>query len=430
MALYVAVNICDSSALQKLTRRARMYRTRTTLPATLVRSLIALTASAFILLAAFAVYSLRQNPTADTLPDPVLLPGNSLQVAVGTATIAGDSLTFTGYEPRDGEMVAVATWHGRVKAEDYPLLQYQVDTDFPGAALKLVWRTQDDPAALRSADLPGTAGESAWLELSRHPDWQGSVVELGVYAYTSDERDPLTITHLTLQPYDWRGDLASSWADWTGYRGWTSRTINQMYGALDVEALSPVLVAAAWSALAVLLLLLSGLFIGVQAGSLAAALLLPWVGLDLLWQNELMTQLVQTREQFAGKTVTEKHLADVDRHIYRYITRLKQDVLPDRASRILVLHDSHGHNFARLKAQYYLLPHNVYNYGRVPPDYGLETFDYVLALGELPRVEYDAGTRKLLWKYGKRSLRAELLDDDFMGRLYRVVPIGNKAEAF
>ena len=422
MTLYVEVNICDSSALSRLSRCARMYRTRNTLLDTLLRSSLALAISAFILLAIFAIYAQREDRDAGALPNPLILPGKSLQPMVGTAKVAGDALEFTGYEPRNGELVAIAVYRDRIQAEEYPLLRYQIDTDFPGPALKLIWRTEAEPEALKSADLQGTDGESSWLELSRYPDWAGPLVEIGVYAYTSDEEDVLSIAHLTLEPADWRGNLASYWADLTGYRGWTSRTINQMYGAVDTDVLSPVLVAAAWSALAVILLLVSGFFTRIQAGALAAAVVLPWIALDLLWQKELMTQLIQTRDQFAGKTVEEKHLADVDRHIYRYIMRLKQDVLPQRNSRILILHDSHSHNFARLKAQYYLLPHNVYNYGRVPPDYGLETVDYVLVLGEVPRVQYYAGTQSLLWKNGKRSLPAELLDDDFMGRLYRVLP--------
>lgn len=399
-----------------------MYRTKTTLFATLLRSLLALAISALILLAVFAFYTQREHRDGAAHPAPLILSGKSLQPLAGTAKVAGEALEFTGYEPRGGEFVAIAVHTDRIHAEDFPLLRYQVDTDFPGPALKLIWRTEAEPDALKSADLQGTDGESAWLELSRYPDWVGPVLEIGVYAYTSDEADALSIAHLTLEPADWRGNLASYWADLTGYRGWTSRTINLMYGAVDMKVLSPVLVAAAWSALAVILLLASGIFTRIQAGALAAAVVLPWIMLDLLWQKELMTQLIQTRDQFAGKTLEEKHLADVDRHIYRYIMRLKQEVLPEQPSRILILHDSYSHNFARLKAQYYLLPHNAYNYGRVPPDYGLETIDYVLVLGEVPRLEYDAGTQTLRWKKGKRSLPVELLDDDFMGRLYRILP--------
>lgn len=402
-----------------------MYRTSSTLFETLLKSTLALAASALILLAAFAVYSERQDRGPAATPEPVILPGKSLQAVVGSARVEGEALEFTGYQARDGEFVAVAVSRGRIPAGDYPLLNYRVDTAFPGPALKLVWQTAEEPGVLKSADLQGADGESAWLDLSQNPDWRGTVLEIGVYAYTSDERDALSIAHLTLEPHDWRGELASSWAEWTGYRGWTSRSINLLYGAVDAGAVSPVLVAAAWAALAVLLLWVRGIYTGrAHGGAMVAALLVPWIALDLLWQKELMTQLVQTRDQFAGKTVAEKHLVDVDRHIYRYITRLKNDVLPDRNSRILILHNSHSHNFERLKAQYYLLPHNVYNFGRVPPNYGLETIDYILALGATPRLEYDAQARSLLWKFGKRSLPVELVDDDFMGRLYRVLPRG------
>jgi hypothetical protein len=405
-----------------------MFRTRTTLLDTLLKSTLALTVSALILLVVFAAYSQRNQRDAAVPPDPLIVLGKSLQVVVGTGDVAGDALEITGYEPRNGELAAVAVWRGRVAAGDYPLLKYQVDTEFPGPALKLVWHTQDSPGTLMSTDLRGTDGDSAWLELSRHPDWRGSVVEMGVYAYTSDARDVLSISHLTLVPQDWRGSLASYWSDLTGYRGWTARTINKIYGSADITVLSPVLLAAAWSALAVILLLVAGIFSRPHPPALVAALLLPWIALDLLWQRELMAQLIQTRDQFAGKTVIEKHLSDVDRHIYRYIARLKQDVLPQRHARILILHDSHAHNFVRLKAQYYLLPHNVYNFGVVPPEAGLKTIDYVLVLGDVPRLQYDAGAQALLWKRGRRALPVELLDDDFMGKLYRVLPRSGDAQ--
>jgi hypothetical protein len=407
-----------------------MYRTRTTLLDTLWKSTLALTVSALILLAMFTVCSQRTQREAAVLPDPLVVSGSSLHVVVGAGSVAGDTLDITGYEPRNSELVAVALWRGRVAADDYPLLKYRVDADFPGPALKLIWFTQGNPGVLMSADIQGTDGDSAWLELSRHPDWRGTVVELGVAAYTSDQRDALSISHLTLEPWDWRGGLASYWTHLTDFRGWTARTINQIHGSADITVLSPVLLAAAWSAVAVLLLLVAGFFSRPQPGALVAALLLPWIALDLLWQRELMTQLLQTRDQFAGKTVIEKHLTDVDQHIYRYIARLKQDVLPRRHSRILILHDSYAHNFVRLKAQYYLLPHNVYNFGKVPPEVGLETIDYVLVLGEVPRLEYDAGAQALLWKRGTRSLPVELIDDDSLGRLYRVLPrSGDSQEA-
>jgi hypothetical protein len=154
--------------------------------------------------------------------------------------------------------------------------------------------------------------------------------------------------------------------------------------------------------------------------AIAGAFLVPWLALDLLWQNKLSIQLALTKAQFGGKTVAEKHLADIDGDIYRYISRLKEDVLPAESARIIILHNSYSHNFDRLKAQYYLLPHSAYNFGRVPPKRGTDTVDYILVLGELPAVSYSESMGALIWKKGKRVLPVEPVDTDPLGSLYRI----------
>ncbi|MEZ5501093.1 MAG: hypothetical protein R3E50_00005, partial [Halioglobus sp.] len=260
-----------------------------------------------------------------------------------------------------------------------------------------------------------------WLDLELSPEWRGTVVEIGVFVFATDASDKLSISGLTLHRTGWRGVLASYWSAWTSYRGWSARSINYLYGTADPNALSPVLVAAAWSALAVVLLWLAGLlFTGVGGGALAVAVVLPWVALDLLWQKELLTQLAHTRAQFSGKTVAEKHLADADSQIYSYIVRLKSAVLPTGPSRIVILHNSRAHNFDRLKAQYYLLPNNVYNFGKVPPESGMAYVDYVLVLGEVPGLEFHPLDNTLVWQHGRNALSVELLDSDPLGNLYRV----------
>ena len=69
---------------------------------------------------------------------------------------------------------------------------------------------------------------------------------------------------------------------------------------------------------------------------------------------------------FSGKTMHERHLADEDSEFYSYAKRLKAEVLPAKPSRIFILHESLEHDYERLKTQFYLLPHNIYNYGRFP----------------------------------------------------------------
>ncbi len=389
----------------------------------LCRAALALAASALLLFVLFVLYINTRISVTAAHPVPLVIPGKNMQAVVGSTEVRGEALAITAYQAGEGELSAVAVWRGRFQAADFPLLAYQVDTAFPGPALKLIWRTASDPSVIYNMKISGTDNGVSWLDLSRNPDWQGTVVELGVYASATAPEDALSISHLTLEPLGWRGALASHWTEWTAYRGWSTRSINFLYGTVDHHALSPLVVAAAWSAVAVILLLLAGLFAGgVQPGALVAVLLLPWISMDLFWQQELMSQLNQTRLQFAGKTVEEKHLADIDGPIYRYITRLKDEVLPITPSRIIVLHDSQGHNFERLKAQYYLLPHKVFNFGRGPPKTGLAGIDYILVLGDIPSLEFNPQTNKLVGKHGKKSLSVEQLDKEPMGALYRVLP--------
>jgi len=389
----------------------------------LSRALLALATSALLLFITFVVYLNFRIAGTDEHVAPIAIAGKSMQAVVGSAESRGEALAITAYHAEQGELSAAAVWRGRFQAADYPLLAYQIGTVFPGPEFKLIWRTTRDPDVLHNTQLSVADNELSWLDLSRIPEWQGTVVELGVYAFANAADDALSIDHLSLETLGWHGALASHWTDWTAFRGWTTRSINFLYGTVDEHALSPVVVAAAWTALAIGVLLIAGLFAGgLQPGALVAVLLVPWICVDLLWQRELMSQLTQTRSQFAGKTLEQKHLADIDGNIYRYITRLKNDVLPKTPTRVIVLHNSQGHNFERLKAQYYLLPHRVYNFGRKPPKSGLATVDYILVLGEIPGLEFDLQTSKLVWKKGKRSLAVEQVDKESMGALFRVAP--------
>ncbi len=389
---------------------------------TLYKAGFALGASALILLATLVVWIEFGATTSADDRLPMAIPGKAMQAVVGGGEVRGERLAMTANHPDGTQFTAVAVWRGRFQAADYPLLRYQIDGSFPDTALTLIWRTSSNPQQLYHADMHAKDSTALWLYLAGHPDWQGTVEELGVYVFASSAGQVASIDHMTLEPLTWRGVLASQWFNWTSYRGWSAQSINLLYGTADRDAPSPVLVGAAWSALAIALLLIAALCgVAWQPGALAAVLLLPWISLDMLWQQELMSQLGQTRQQFAGKTAEQKHLAAVDAYIYRYVMRLKKEVLPDEPARIAILHSSNNHNFDRLKAQYYLLPHNVYNFGRFPPKEGMDSIDFLLVLGDVAGLEFQPQSNTLVWKLGDRSLAVERVDRDSMGGLYRVL---------
>jgi hypothetical protein len=77
------------------------------------------------------------------------------------------------------------------------------------------------------------------------------------------------------------------------------------------------------------------------------------------------------------------------------------------------------HNYERLKTQYYLLPHNSYNYGRTPPLDAIRPGDFILVLGDIPGLRYQQALGQLAWGTAE-TLAVALVDEDKMGMLLEV----------
>ena len=176
---------------------------------------------------------------------------------------------------------------------------------------------------------------------------------------------------------------------------------------------------ALWCVSASFVLLALGLFIRFHfPTALAMTILIAWLALDALWQRELMGQLRETRLVFAGKTVTEKHLQAEDQELYRFAMRVKSSLPEKEVARVFILRQGSGHNFRRLKTQYYLLPHNTFNYGRYPRKRALRPGDFVLAIDSIDGLVYDVESGLLRWP--DSAVAADLVHSESIGDLYRI----------
>lgn len=390
----------------------------------IIASVLALTISALVLLVALAVHTRMQFPegAAGSTGTAYDIPGRRLQVVVGAGAVRGDGLAITGFVERDDTHYAVAIWRDAFQTSSYPFLHYRYRTQHPGPELTFNWRVAGDAGRVHTSPLARTRGGDGVVQLAGFPGWEGTVVEVGITAAAHASDEELVITGLSLQRASWSNAFSSLLSTWTGFRGWEQTSINFLMGTTRGWDLSPLPVAAAWGILAALVLAGVARVIRLD-GPLAWGILIlaPWVAVDLLWQHELSTQIGETRQRFAGKTMHEKHLADDDASLYSYARRLKTSVLPEEPARIVIAHDASGHNFERLKAQYYLLPHNVFNFGKGPQYSAYRKGDYVLVLGETADPALDEQRRYLVWNSGKK-LPARLVDGDPRGRLYQVNP--------
>ncbi len=385
------------------------------------RSLLALAASALVLFLIFLAVTAAQTPEGANSSYSKVISGKQLKTVMGTTTMKGDALEITALKPYKEAQRAIVVSRTTFNAGNYPFLKYQIKGQHPGVKVYLIWRTAANPRVMSSARLHWNMDKPSTINLGNDINWKGTIVEVGVDVIGELRDQPLTLSPLALVAQNRRAIMSSIWSEWTAFRGWTGRSINYLQGTPGTATLSPTIAMAAWAGIALIFLFgLGALRQDHRLSSYGAVILIPWIALDLLWQSELCTQLEETEYLFGGKTMQEKHLVDIDRHIYAYAMRLKDEVLPSSAARIFILHDSDGPNFDRLKTQYYLLPHNIYNYGRTPPARAVRPGDYVLVLGEVPGLAYQPDQGRLVWA-DQNGLTVTLADSDPSGKLYEVV---------
>ena len=389
----------------------------------LAKALIALAVSATILVAAFITFY-PHGETSNVLNR--VIAGNELSVVLGGAGKSSTALQL-GELSEDGRAVLALPIH--LNASDYPFLEYNILERSAAQTIYLLWRTKENPKETSNTQLYWNGDKPVTINLSMNKAWKGQITELAFDIYGDLRGQPIEFHQLALKPYAPSTLLSSIWAQWTAYRGWTQVSANHLLGTQSKSALSPTIAVASWAGLALLLLITTSTLsrasnkIVRDTPAYAVAILIPWITLDMLWQSELATQLDETKTLFSGKTQHEKHLAESEGPLYEYVRHLKESVLPEPGAKIFLLHDSKQSTYTRLKAQYYLLPHNVFNYDRVPRKGATGNADYILALGDIKGLVFSPDTNTLNWTTTKgksKTVKVTLLENHALGALYKI----------
>lgn len=387
-------------------------------------SILALAISAITLVTAYLVFSpeLARDIAAASRNDtgPRIIRGDDLQVRLGTGKAnENGAMQLTGLHKGEDDR-AILTQRTSFAASDYSFIEYGMSGRNVGETIYLIWRTADHPQKVSNIPLHWRGDNVETAFVGKQSEWVGRITEIGFDIYGDLRGQPLIISNLTLLPPSRRELLRTVWSEWTAFRGWTQKSVNFLQGRPAHGILSPTPVMAAWSALT--LVILASIYCFRRSHNLvayASAVLIPWIALDLLWQANLSSQLEETRYLFTEKSQHEKHLADLNPELYQYAEYLKHEVLPAPGQRIFLLHDSEKMTYTRLKTQYYLLPHNIYNYDRFPRKKATRVGDYILVLGTVNGLEFSPDTNTLAWK-GK-SLTVKLVDSRADGSLFQVV---------
>lgn len=352
-------------------------------------------------------------------PGRMVLAGADFAAVIGSANVRGDRLSIGDFEGDGSRSSAVVTARRSFDASEYRYLSLDFRGNIAGLEAKLFWKPLGVDGFFQLPIVMPYDGDVR-LDMGGHGDWQGKISELGVVLTRGGQPSPVDFGGLILDPPGVLPAARQLLAEWSGFRGFSYSSINSLPATVTPGVLSPVPLAGSWMIISLLLLSLgrrAGL--AIPGPSFLLALLVPWIVLDLLWQRELSTQRDITGNLFAGKSMAERHEVDIDREQYRYARELEMEALPSEPVRLFILHNSYSHNLDRLKMQYYLLPHNIYNLGPLPPEGSLGEGDYLLVLGGIPGVGYNP-KESLLQLGGGVSVPVTLKHTHLYGSLYLI----------
>ncbi|MBK7332654.1 MAG: hypothetical protein IPI87_09890 [Betaproteobacteria bacterium] len=362
------------------------------------------------LVAAFAIaVALNAGPRLHGTPASIDVPGSAMHAPKGRARIEGSTIVLNALGA-DGVGLIVAPVPA-FDADEYSRVTWHIASEAArGTDLLMVWRTREQPGRTHTASIDWSRGP-ATVDLSRDPDWSGSIQGVAL-AVRGQLPVPLAIAGFSARSNAWdatAADIVGQWLEWprTGGR----MTITQMSG--EARHVAPILaVVAAGVALGVAFLIFRARKRSepVAAWAIAALFLAGWLVVDLRWQTILWRQHAATVAQFAGKSLDEQRMADVDAPIFD-VARKIRDATRARGGRILVLSDS-AH--LRTRVGWFLYPENVFYgpRGRDPPPAPdrLRPGDQVVLL-LFRGIQWDATRGMLVWADGRTRAAREILSD-------------------
>ena len=358
------------------------------------------------------------------LPDQLIWTGDDLTV-IGGLQVPGESgETRISIAADQKNLFAFATPEKPFNAAEFTSVSVDINSATPAIKLAVFWRRVGASYAFTQSFEQNDSGESH-IRLATAKNWRGQISDFGIVA-TGSPGQSFALQRLVLKPLSLPAMLSGSLKPiQTGFsfiEHWSLRSINFLVASGKGLA-APVLVVASALAGGIFVLMFCFLFrrrperrgLAITASIL---FVLGWLVLDAKWQWVLMDNLRQARADFAGKSWQEKQQSGFDHILYKHAVKLKNEVLAEQTQRIFILHRA-DNSAARLRLQYHLLPHNIYNFDSQPAIEALQKGDYIVTVGKLPDLHYDAEQKNIRFADGS-GIAASLVYSSDVVKAYKV----------
>lgn len=362
-------------------------------------------------LALVAAVTLRAGPKLSTPEASIAIPAAGFQVTRGRGRVEGAAIVLEGLDAeRIGALFAATP---PFAAADYTRATWRLAIAAPpGAELGMLWRTRERPGRTFLIPLETTRG-SLEADLAGRPDWQGTIVGVGLAVRGSLDA-PLPVLGFEIRSNAWTATLAQVLRDWGDSPYAQGRTsLAQMSFEEDhVAPFLAVVAAALATAIAWIAFRAWRRREAPSAATVAALFLVAWLALDLRWQTLLWREHAASIAAFAGKTLDEQRASSNDAPIFEVARRIRDADRP-KPARILVLSDN---NHLRARVGWFLYPENVFYENRPmlrpppPAPEELRAGDQVVLLLYGP-IAWDRDRKLLVWSDGRTRAAREILSD-------------------
>lgn len=329
----------------------------------------------------------------------------------------GSALAITATDPEGLALVSAVT---DLRSIDYPIVAWQADDLDERAEVMFLWRNDYAPSKVNQRRLVVVGGRLVPAILAGDPNWVGRITGVALAIRGAMPEQP-HILGVVFRPGGLPDAFREIFTGWFTLERWSGTSINTRTGGADIQELplSALLVASAL--LTALLWFAWSRLRGRSAAwpaVIGAVFVAAWLALDVQWIANLVRQVGETREQFAGKDWRERHEAADDAEVFKFIERVRAK-LPSAPARVFMLADAAP---LRGRAAYYLYPHNVLfdPFGTaLPRADALRAGDYVVVYRRRG-IQYNKEARRIRFE-GGGSVEADLIHFEPGGAVFKIV---------
>ena len=265
----------------------------------------------------------------------------------------------------------------------------------------LIWSTAAAPATYHRLRILSSITGCNYVDMTVSSAWRGEVIEIGLDIYYDEPESVFALRNVTLFEIDYVTYFKLLLSQWFAFEKWGYSTINRVDSCDGYCLFSPtpsLVLTSFW-------IFLSWFLIGGKKEnletSIVIAMLFCWLLLSTVWNVKLVFAYKDAIEESGSKN-SFKQLALLDHVAVQRTALMARGLIPLEA-RVFILHQSANQNFERTLLQYFLLPRRIYNFGQFPPKRSIKPDDYIITIGNIPKLKADPIKGRLTWQTSQYS---------------------------